>query len=751
MSHRFLSEFFGRTRVNKEESGFSVIPGDHITAISQPNSQSLPREELQMLGRSLRKKSTSPDPAPFANSIGATKTTVEDCKDQLHANHDLAYRLEQAFMTDEGKAQTRPLSEFAENIGLADPSDPKHDAARGLLSALDVPDRNLPRIRIHHFTKNLEGLWASCVPDVSNAPGNRPFSTLQESPESVSDEDGRRLLELLYCESCGTSLFAGRRICVTSSEDDGFGTLVDDKLVGFEMSAIEPNLEGSPLGVNSELTEFLPHSELVVFWPGQDLQDGADEIWYAAPRHELDQKAYREVGQESMKNCRWVPATLNCSTGQIRLQQAAAEPDDRHGHVFSVVGNSGLVPETSKAFLSDAEELRGLPSICPCCGRDFSRRRRSSPIRNFRPGIEQATQVVARGLAAGLDGPKSETPKLVCFSDSRDQAAGLASQVEIRHYDDRFRRVVADLLATWNDRELRRVNFLSQLGAKTARDLREEIRRNSDLPDEWEGQVTRLDDLLAEEREKKKTIPESQKLLKPTSFPFYSLLSDIHPTSRSVQDFVRLCLQSGHCPFGFTVLAGKDQHDWTALFTAANGHWEWSQRACQADSREHELRIQLLNSLLPVLGSLAFSRSYFGFEQMGLAVLTLDPITDQLSSLLKQESNSHAIDESDIRAGIEQVIAWLAENYRQDSRGRFGPTAWTAKDVVDKATRTTAGEPKTQLRKLVNGLAKCWRVSPDITADILERLLGAAGHSGFIARLKDIRLRPIKSDSIPSC
>ena len=752
-SHRFLNDFFGRTPAGKDDSGFAVIPGDYVSAKDNSSAAPLPLKELKVLGRSLREDPANPDPYPLARSLGDPSPTVDDCKNQLLASHGLARRLEQPFITPEGKTRTLPLSDFARDVGVADSSDPMHDAARGLLATLDTVDPDLPRIRIHHFTKNLEGLWASCLPNNPEASEARPFGKLHDSPASVSDDDGRRLLELLYCESCGTSLFAGRRVCVTSSKDDGFGTTIDDMLVGFEMSAIEPNLEGSPLGVNSELTEFLPHSELVVFWPGSDLQEGAEGIWDAAPRHELESRAYREVQQASMKRCSWLPAMLDCSTGQIRTNHDESDAHGRRGHVFSVVGSSGLPLASTKTFLADAEEIRGLPSICPCCGRDYSLRRRSSPIRNFRPGIEQATQVAARGLAAGLDVPDRETPKLVCFSDSRDQAAGLASQVEIRHYDDRFRRVVADLLAKWKNRELARVRFLSRLGTDSARDLRNEIQRNSDLPDEWRGQVTAVDDALAnsaDEASDGTSDSVTHELLTPTSFPFRSLVSEADPRAPSLPDFVRLCLESGHCPFGFAVLAGKDDHDWTSLFTNTNDHWEWDTRACQEGTRQQDQRRQLLRSLLPSIGNLAFSRSYFGFEQMGLAVVTVDPASPQLTSLLAGKARLHGIDQSELRAGLEQTIAWLAENYRQQPWGRFEPTAWAAGDVVDKPTGRP-GESKTQIRKLVKNLADYWSVAHETVAAVLEDLLGAAGHTGFIADLDAIRLRSVAPDSRPSC
>jgi len=750
-SHRFLGDFFGRSPVGEGDSGFSVIPGDPVSSPSAGGTPDLPRTALRALGESLR-EGRKAEVEGLASEIGAAAPSVQVCAERVLKNYDLLHRLEKAFQVPDGRLCTQPMSEFAQNIGLGHEDDPLHDAARGLLAVLDIEDRSIPRIRVHHFTKNLEGLWASALPN--EGANSRPFGRLYESPEGVTDDEGRRLLELLYCESCGTSMFAGRRVCVESQEVD-FGEPIQ-KLVGFEMSAIEPNIEGSPLAIQSELTEFLPHSELVVFWPGEELRDDVSGGLDAAPKDQLDQgKAFRDVKKADMSSCSWEPATLDCSNGQIRFGHADSPPQHRRGHVFTVVDASGLRHETPSGFLDVAENLRGMPGVCPCCGRDFSGRRRSSPIRNFRPGIEQATQVVARGLAAGLDRPGGQHPALVCFSDSRDQAAGLAAQIEIRHYDDRYRRVVADLLHGWDSEERRRIEFLSRLGEETARDLRAEIREDG-LSERWRDELTTLDDLQddlagSDEGRKAVALAERARIMASVPFPFGNLLADGDATKRELPGFVMKCLTSRHCPFGFSVLTGGEKQDWMSLFAKdAEGRWSWDEAACQTGRPGHELRKTLLGSVKPKLGVLAFSRSYFGFEQMGLATVSLFPMTSRLKEEISSAARTHGISWSELRAGVEQTIAWLAENYRQEPHDRFEVNAWTSEDVVNKGTGRP-GEAKKQFRGIVAQLASKWGLDVNAFAETLLGLLESAGHQNFIAHLDKINLQIIDPSHNPSC
>jgi DEAD/DEAH box helicase domain-containing protein len=102
-----------------------------------------------------------------------------------------------------------------------------------------VPDNiTLPRFRFHYFFRNIEGIWASVKPDEIDeaySDGERTIGKLY-STTRINSKRGNRVLELLYCDNCGTTLFGGSRL-VTRNESGNNS---------FEMLPISPNIEGNP-------------------------------------------------------------------------------------------------------------------------------------------------------------------------------------------------------------------------------------------------------------------------------------------------------------------------------------------------------------------------------------------------------------------------------------------------------------------------------------------------------------------------
>src|SRR5690606_22546714 len=106
---------------------------------------------------------------------------------------------------------------------------------------------------------------------------------------------------------------------------------------------------------------------------------------------------------------------------------------------------------------------------------------RLSPIRHFRTGFAKTTQLLASDLFHLLK-LHSRAPKLVSFSDSRQDAAKAALDVESRHHEDVRRDVLVNELrsaqaglATTTDADAR----LSEL-----RKLRREAEDRDDVDEE---------------------------------------------------------------------------------------------------------------------------------------------------------------------------------------------------------------------------------------------------------------------------
>src|SRR5207244_9670034 len=98
--------------------------------------------------------------------------------------------------------------------------DAVRNAARGLLLARGActTETSLPSLRLHWFFRNIEGLWActspTCVEHAEDrSPGRTAGRLSTEGRILCSNPDiQHRILELLYCEQCGTTFFGGSRM-----------------------------------------------------------------------------------------------------------------------------------------------------------------------------------------------------------------------------------------------------------------------------------------------------------------------------------------------------------------------------------------------------------------------------------------------------------------------------------------------------------------------------------------------------------
>src|SRR5205807_4061642 len=125
---------------------------------------------------------------------------------------------------------------------------------------------------------------------------------------------------------------------------------------------------------------------------------------------------------------RWVQASLHAGTGRVKLTHEKCEMDPNNwvkGYIFEANVTSG----TENSY-------GALPSVCACCGSDYTRRRRKSPVRGFRTGFSKMSQILTKELFYKLSGPQVKKQKLVVFSDSREDAAQIANGVERNHYSD---------------------------------------------------------------------------------------------------------------------------------------------------------------------------------------------------------------------------------------------------------------------------------------------------------------------------
>ena len=250
---------------------------------------------------------------------------------------------------------------------------------------------NLPRIRLHLFFKNVD--------DLHTVAGEKNRIVLNSSKTKI---EGKKVFQNLYCDECGTMFYGGRRY-------DNKGRL--------EMLPISSEYEKMPDLNLDKRPEYLSHKEFILFWPnkllGKELND--------------ESKEFNEVGGHKGS---WSKALLHVNKGTISENPAnKSKPEYLSGYIYNVNG--------------DKEKSKALPCQCPHCAQTYIYKKfMKSPVRTFRTGYSQVTQVLASSLLKQLSPEEVDNRKLLIFSDSRSAAADLANKLERNNYSDVLRKNV---------------------------------------------------------------------------------------------------------------------------------------------------------------------------------------------------------------------------------------------------------------------------------------------------------------------
>ena len=221
---------------------------------------------------------------------------------------------------------------FSETIfETATSQDDLQNALRGLLIAramfdetqfanIDIPEnRKLPRFRFHYFFRNIEGMWASVrADDIDNAEYADTERTAGKlySTTRINSEAGNRVLELLYCDNCGTTLFGGSRLVTTNESGNS----------SFELLPISPNIEGIPEKTPAKLVEKRSFQEYAVFWACGNQQFTPHDAEPGISGNFWRQTAVNGFSQTDYES-NWIEASLNCISGDIDFSHDKATRD----------------------------------------------------------------------------------------------------------------------------------------------------------------------------------------------------------------------------------------------------------------------------------------------------------------------------------------------------------------------------------------------------------------------------------------
>ena len=567
----------------------------------------------------------------------------------------------------------------------------------------------LPRFRFHYFFRNLEGLWASANPAEVHrdyADPARKVGELYPAMRIISPQ-GNRVLELLRCSACGTTLLGGSRMV----RSDGT----------YELLPLSPDIEGVPERTPSKFLESRTYQEYGVFWPGTpDELDDEDSVygndwWRQTTIGGIEQTQFRS---------QWAVASLNVLSGSIEFSHdlALAQPNEWVGGFLFVVraGKDGHGDDVARQFNPDTGQPErnrtathlATPCVCPACGVNYQKQKQAdanriiSPIRAFRTGFAKAAQLFAKELLYQL--PQK---KVVVFSDSREDAAQIASGIERNHFTDLLREsLMKELQRVTKQRQLLAEptnTALQQLHAddwKLVRGLR--FQANPDNPDDV-----------------------AQKTAQHTIDAINSGLIRVRDLVENTQNpamlggITKALLALGVNPAGPDINLQADKIDnrdvaWYELFDARTGQWRAGANEAFRDKLKHGTYDELTRVF--------FGSLFYGLEATGIGYLCINPNLTNLPFLARSVGTSFSL--TTFIDVINSVIRLLGELRKhnhpadQDVRQREN-----LKMTIDSFTVNKGSLVKSKLKKYLVAVASKQLVETNRLGEAVHKALVSAG------------------------
>jgi DEAD/DEAH box helicase domain-containing protein len=632
-SRSFLHQFFGT-----EWGSDQIITGRPITTAVQHTSDVLPSAPFSVLAEA----KSSGDEEAAANACYQIATALGYSGGSGTSDDAVRAAMQEpiaavgcrmlAACTKDGTTRAVSLCEFGRRIfGDAIVDNELRRATQGLLIARGLcdsaVDASLPSFRLHWFYRNIEGLWACTSPGCQCQPdeldGQRTTGKLFPQSRIRCGNAGtqHRVLELLYCEQCGTVFFGGSRLTLPHN-------------AGWELLGTDPDIEGIPDRQTGRFVDRRSYAEFAMFWPAgcSELDAGAARIW-----------SQSSVAGEVHTPARWDRAALDSVSGRVVLDVPAGADSDSTwvaGYVFHL-------PEF-QALGEDAAGFGALPAVCPGCGADYGRRHyRKSPIRGFRTGFSKVAQLLSKELFYLL--PEGPQRKLVVFSDSREDAASISNGIERSHYSDLVREAMYDELSKAVVSGAAFVQDIQQHGQAVSREglhfaqedpaaahrLQTDIATVSTaIPS---GLPLVLEQTLEEARQRAAARLQQVAGRAATRLVPARVLFEPSDDATGGELLISRLKQLGVNPGGNDVSYQEYHYDgsfdnhWTAFFDFSVPYKTWRDNLSPAamERRDNKLRPKIVSEVCDVL----FSRLYFGFESAGLGYACLEIEPDTLSAI----------------------------------------------------------------------------------------------------------------------
>ncbi|TPI70021.1 DEAD/DEAH box helicase [Mesorhizobium sp. B3-1-3] len=565
----------------------SIVPG-RSKRVPRPD-RSPTRESLVALAEALETGSYRQRPSELREKfIAAARTVPGSASLAETAALENATMVVASMLAYTMQGTPRTVSEIGNALFGAD----DRKAVRGLLAMRAIPDlprevlpddekpdRNvvasLPGFRMHCFVRNIEGMFASVGLDADGGLAwGKPSIERGQDFDANGGAERRRLFEMLYCEACGDLYIGGKR-----GEPENMSRRVS-------LLPSPQELEKLPETASSLRFEDASYNEFALFWPG--LGKPETEIRAGTPY-------------------KWLKSYLNPLTGIV---QETETKGDVPGFLLHWGGDDKFHKRTTE------DDGTAVPYCCAKCGTDYSGRYRQpnskkregriSPIRSFRTGFGKTSQLLATELVASLKSQGGDG-KLVAFSDSREDAANLALEVEVQHQRD-LRREILISAATMIGNDY---TYTDEHEAEYQR-LKKEVLKLL-AKDEDPGDLTARMKALQSRK---------SSALHPPSVPLKELFEfERDKVGHDARPILSQLMALGSTPVegADTKLSRVDGKPWYKFFERDGERIAW-----KTDVPEEELirlrkaREKVQEEQPPEATDLLFSKTYFALEETGL-------------------------------------------------------------------------------------------------------------------------------------